>query len=168
MTPQSLKFSTSLQEACALARTLVEALAAEIARTQRAQDALARLESDKLFAYAVERDAFHALAASLEARLGAALSKTAVELGLREVTVATILDRAPAQGAELDRAFAEIRQHASVLDELNRIHKQLIERSLTVVGGYVSAMQPRTHAYDRRGSTGAKAENKGSTFSRRA
>lgn len=159
--------SPALHEACALARTLVEALDAEIVRTERAQQALARIDTEKLFAYATERDAFHTLTAALEARLGEALSRAAAELGLSEVTIASLVDRAPIEGAELDRAFAEIRRRASALDELNKLHRALLERSLAVVSGYVAALQPRAQAYDRRGGLAGRAEPQ-STFSRRA
>jgi len=162
---ENASMATPLQDALAIARTLGEALAAEIERTRRAQGALARLDAEQLFAYAAGRDAFHGTTAALEGRLAEALARAGREWGLTEVTLGALEARSPADGRALSQAFAEIRRLSAGLDELNRLHKALLERSVHCVGAYLSQLQPRVQAYDRRGAAGPASE--GSSFSRR-
>lgn len=155
----------ALKEALEVARLLAESMAIEIERTRRAQGVLARLNAEQLFAYASGRDAFHAQTAALEARLAQALSSAGKRLGLAEVTMPALAARAPADTHALAEAFADIRKRAALLDELNKLHRELLERSLACVSAYLNLLQPRVKAYDRRGAAGPASE--GSSFSRR-
>ena len=158
---------STLEEALAVSQELSVELAAEIERTRTARRALARLDSGVLFAHAAAREEFHAKMAGLQSELALALEKVGEALEISEVTLASITEKAPEHGARLAAVFGQIRRFAQELEELNRIHRELLEKGLACVNAYLAAMRPPPAAYDKRGVAASGAEGQAPAVSRR-
>ena len=140
-----------LEEAIDAALRLRDALAAEVERARAERHLLRSLDARALFTRAAERGAFLAEVARLEREVASALAAAGGALGLREVTVAALRLRAPAEGDALARALGEVRALAGALGELDALNLALANRALACVRGYVNAVTPPATAYDRRG-----------------
>lgn len=141
-----------LEEALAITVELRRTLEAEVARARAERGALKSLDSDRIFAGAAARAAFNSEVATLESRLAGALGRAAGSMGATEVTLARLAERAPAEAAELSRVLADVRALATALAELDRLNLILAGRALACVQSYLTALQPSTVAYDRRGA----------------
>jgi hypothetical protein len=157
--------SAGLDEAVRASRLLTEQLQQQIRLTRQASGTLGSLDSEALFAYAEQRQVFHNTAERLQRVLAQALARAGSELGVKTVTLASLHQQAPAQARALAAAFSDLRRFAAELDALDTLHREMLERSLQCVRGYLSAVQPRATAYDRRGAGSPTPES--STVSRR-
>jgi hypothetical protein len=146
-----------LGEAVRAARDLRDALAAEVDSARGERSLFRTLDAPALLDRAQARAGFQARVARLEDRLRAALAEAGRQLGLAEVTIASLASREPAGAAALSRTFGEVRALSSALAELDRLNQHLAARALRVVRGYVDALSPTPSAYDRRGQRAAAA-----------
>lgn len=141
-----------LENALEKAGDLRDALAAEVENARRERLLLRELDTVGLFARAAQRSAFLSEVARIERELAMSLSRAAGNLGLAEVTLDRLRDRAPRQGEALALTFSDIRALAGALQEIDRLNLQLAGRALACVRGYVEALRPAPRAYDRRGA----------------
>jgi FlgN protein len=141
-----------LENALEKAELLRDTLAAEVENARGERKLLRALDSRGLFARSAQRSSFLAEVARLERELAISLSRAASSLGLTEVTLARLRERAPREGAILTETLADVRALAGALHEIDRLNLQLAGRALACVRGYVDALQPRPRAYDRRGT----------------
>ncbi len=141
-----------LENALETAGRLRDALAAEVGNARGERQLLRKLDTSGLFARAAQRATFLAEVARIERELVVSLSRAAGTLGLSEVTLDRLRERAPRQGEALTRVLADVRALAGALQEIDRLNLQLAGRALACVRGYVEALQPRPRAYDRRGT----------------
>ncbi|MGC3998711.1 MAG: hypothetical protein QM767_15150 [Anaeromyxobacter sp.] len=155
-----------LEEALATTIALRSVLESEVERARAEREVLRTLDSDRLFAGAAARAGFNARVAELEGRLAADLGRAAGTLGLTEVTLARLAERAPAQTAALSRALADVRALAAALAELDRLNLLLAGRALACVQSYLTALQPPPTAYDRRGARASTAPSRGTHWSK--
>ena len=141
-----------LENALEKAGRLRDVLAQEVENARGERQLLRALDAGGLFARAAQRSAFLAEVARLERELAVTLSRAASSVGLTEVTLSRLRERAPREGAMLDDLLADVRALAGALQEVDRLNLQLAGRALACVRGYVEALQPRPRAYDRRGT----------------
>jgi glutathione S-transferase len=119
----------------------------------RSQRLLIRtLDAPGLFERARQRSAFNAQLAQLEQALGETLEAAGRALGLQRVTLADLRLALPEASQRLDNGMAEVRSLASALRETDMLNQKLGERALRRLRGHLSALTPRTVAYDRRGA----------------
>lgn len=131
---------------------LRDVLAAEVENARGERQLLRALDTRGLFDRAAQRSAFLSDVARLEHELVVSLSRAASSLGVTEVTLARLRERAPREGGILTEMLADVRALAGALHEIDRLNLQLAGRALACVRGYVEALQPRPRAYDRRGT----------------
>ncbi len=142
-----------LENALETAGCLRDALAAEVENARGERQLLRKLDTGGLFARAAQRSTFLAEVARTERALVVSLSRAAGTLGMTEVTLERLRERAPPrQGQALTRVMADIRALAGALQEIDRLNLQLAGRALACVRGYVEALRPKPRAYDRRGT----------------
>ncbi len=144
-----------LEKALETAGHLRDALATEVESARRERQLLRALDGPALFARTAQRADFLSEVARLERDLAASLARAAETLGMREVTLERLSERAPRRGGELARIFSEIRALAGALREIDRLNLSLAGRALACVRGYVEALAPTPRAYDRRGARAA-------------
>ncbi len=142
----------NLENALELAGKLRAALSGEVERARGERQLLRKLDAAGLFARAAERGAFLAEAARLERALAVSLGRAGGVLGLREISLAALRERAPVEGEALTLVLSEVRALAGALREIDQVNLQLAGRALSCVRGYVEAVRPRSRAYDRRGA----------------
>jgi len=157
---------SALDDALAVCDILASALQSELHRGRQLGSALARLDGEGILNFVSARTTFIDDAGSMQNELAAHLSRAGRQLGLSEVTLATLSSKAPEQAEALARAFSLIRELSQELKLHEQVHRQLLEKGLAIVNGYLSSVRPVGSSYDRRGSM-----NQGtpiaSTFSRR-
>ncbi|OFX24443.1 MAG: hypothetical protein A2V77_19720 [Anaeromyxobacter sp. RBG_16_69_14] len=141
-----------LEKALETAGRLRDALAAEVENARGERQLLRKLDTGGLFARAAQRSTFLAEVARIERSLAVSLSRAAGTLGMTEVTLERLRERAPRQGQALTQVMADIRALAGALQEIDRLNLQLAGRALACVRGYVEALQPKPRAYDRHGT----------------
>ena len=154
-----------LEAVLASADALCDELAGEIERLRDAGDALASLASDRIMGHARARDEFNRALARRQEMLADALERARVALKLPEMTLTLLTQAAPVEGAELSAVFTRIRVLAGRLDERDRQIREMLDKGLAVVTGYLSALRPPTQAYDRRGIVTEQKEAPVSTVS---
>jgi hypothetical protein len=110
------------------------------------------LDTPGLFERARQRSAFNVQLAQLERALAEALEAAGHALGLRQVTLADLRLAVPEASQRLDDCMAEVRSLAGALRETDGLNQRLGERALRRLRGHLSAVTPRTVAYDRRGA----------------
>jgi len=155
----------ALDAALSAADALCDELAVEIERLREAGNALASLSSELIFAHASSRDDFNRALARRQEDLATALQLVQTAHGLSEMTLAQLTAVAPIHGAELSAVFARIRVLAGRLEERDRQMREMLEKGLAVVSGYLAAMRPPTQAYDRRGIVTERKDAPVSTIS---
>lgn len=141
----------SIAAALTAAIHLKAALAAEVARAQEVRAHLRGMVTDALLQQASLRDAFNQRSAALTGDLERALAAFAAQLGLPDVTLELITQRAPFEGAQLAGILQEIRALSASLRELDALNRRLAARSLSFVNAYLTQLAPRPTAYTRRG-----------------
>ncbi len=146
-----------LEEAVAAAVELRDVLAEEIEQAREERQLFRRMEARRLFERATSRATFSAEVARLERAMALALSHVAQRLGLAEISLADLAQRAPAEAAPFSRTLGDIRALVSALRELDQLNLFLAGRALTCVRGYVNALSPAPAAYDRRGTRATAA-----------
>jgi hypothetical protein len=157
----------ALDDALVVCDALVAALQAELTRGRQLGSALACLDGEGILRFVSERTTFIDDVGRLQNELGAQLAKAGRQLGLAEVTLATLSTKAPEQAEALARGFSITRELSHELKLHEQVHRQLLEKGLALVNGYLSALRPAGSSYDRRGSTSSQGTPVASTFSRR-
>ncbi len=142
----------NLEIALEKAGRLRAALAAEVESARRERELLRKLDARALFERAAQRGQFLSDVAALERELTAALESAARALGIEEVTLSHIRERAPREGEALARTLSEVRSLAGALHEIDRLNLQLAGRALACMRGDLEALSPPPRAYDRRGA----------------
>jgi hypothetical protein len=141
-----------LENALEKAAELCATLAAELEEARGERLLLRRLDAAGLFERAARRAGFLEDVARLERELAAALARAAGTLGLPEVTLERLRERAPREAESLSATLSDIRFLAAALREIDRLNFQLAHRAMAVVRGYAEALNPTPRAYDRRGA----------------
>jgi len=149
----------------ARADALCDALATEIERLRDAGNALASLASERIYAHARAREEFNRALARHQDELAAALEEVRAELQLPEMTLPLLTAAAPTHAHEITAVFARIRVLAARLEERDKQLKEMLEKGLALVSGYLAAVRPPTQAYDRRGAVTERQEAPASTIS---
>ena len=157
----------ALDDALVVCDALVTALQGELARGRQLGSALARLDGEGILKFVSERTSFIDDVERLQNELGTHLAKAGRQLGLNEVTVASLSTKAPDQAERLARGFSTVRELSHELKLHEQVHRQLLEKGLALVNGYLSALRPAGTSYDRHGSTSGQGTPVASTFSRR-
>jgi hypothetical protein len=146
-----------IENAIATTSLIRDALCAEVERA-RAERALIRtMDVDGLLRRASARAGWNALVNQRQVQLSSELALAGEAHGLTEVTIETLRAVAPAATDRLAQAFAEVRSLAAALAELDDLNRMLGQRALSFVRAYLSALNPRPAAYDRRGLAAALA-----------
>ncbi len=156
----------ALDDALTVCDALVNALQAELTRGRQLGSALARLDGEGILNFVSARTTFIDDVSRLQNELAAHLAKAGRQLSLSEVTLATLSSKAPDQAETLAGSFAIIRELSQELKLHEQVHRQLLEKGLAIVNGYLSALRPTGTSYDRRGSM-SQGTAIASTFSRR-
>jgi hypothetical protein len=156
----------ALEDALTVCETLVGTLQAELTRGRQLGSALARLDGEGILNFVSARTTFIDDVGLLQNNLALHLAKAGRQLGVGEVTLGTLSAKAPEQAEELARAFSLIRELSHELKLHEQVHRQLLEKGLAIVNGYLSALRPAGSSYDRRGSM-SQGTPIASTFSRR-
>ena len=128
-------------------------LEAELVQARGQRLLIRALDIEGLFERARQRGAFNAQLAQLERALGESLEAAGHALDLAQVTLADLRKAAPEASQRLDACMADVRALASSLREIDAVNLTLGGRALSRVRGYLSALAPRTVAYDRRGAS---------------
>jgi hypothetical protein len=157
---------SALDDALVVCDALSSALQAEIHRGRQLGSALSRLDGEGILSFVSARTTFIDDAGSMQNELAAHLARAGRQLGLTEVTLVTLSAKAPDQAEALARAFSLIRELSQELKLNEQVHRQLLEKGLAIVNGYLSAVRPAGSSYDRRGSM-SQGTPLASTFSRR-
>jgi len=145
----------NLIRAVELAGQIRAGLAVEVERARQHRVLIRTMNADALFQHAHLRGAFNVRLAELEQEVADELSAFASATGLTEVTFEALGKKAPAATRNLTDIFAEVRSLAGALHELDILNRELAERALTLVRGYVTAVSGGPMTYDRRGATTA-------------
>src|SRR6266545_6949893 len=98
-----------LENALEKAGHLRDALAGEVENARCERRLLRTLDTAGLFERAAQRNAFLAEVARTERELAVSVSRAAGTLGLTEVTLARLRERAPRQGQILTEILADVR-----------------------------------------------------------
>jgi hypothetical protein len=157
----------ALEEALVVCDALTAALQAELTRGRQLGSALARLDGEGILRFVSERTTFMDDVGHLQADLAGHLARAGRHLGLGEVTLSSLSTKAPEQAEALARGFSVIRELSHELKLHEQVHRQLLEKGLALVNGYLTALRPAGTSYDRRGSTSSQGTPLASTFSRR-
>lgn len=131
------------------------ALEAEVVRAREQRTLIRKMDLDGLLDRASRRALFNERLAMLEQTLADELAAVAESHRLPAVDLDHFARALPAPTARLRERLAEVRALAGALLELDALNKLLAERSLTYVRGYLSALLPKSTAYDRRGAATA-------------
>jgi len=110
------------------------------------------LDTQGLFERARQRGAFNVQLAQLERSLAEALEAAGHALGLKQVTLVDLRLAVPEAAQRLDGLLDEVRSLAGALRETDALNQRLGDRALRRLRGHLSAVTPRTVAYDRRGA----------------
>jgi hypothetical protein len=141
-----------LARALLAARSLLEALTAEVERSGRQRGLLATLQTDALLGEAARRESFNVAVPALEKEVSEAVHENARSIGaipsLRALTA-----RGVPGAKELAGIIEQVSMQAASLRRLDALNRGIAERALSVVGAYSRALNPRTAAYDRRGAS---------------
>lgn len=156
----------AVTSAVEISRKIRDALAVEVERARGERTLIRKMDSDGLMRRAALRAEFTAATASLQRELADALAVVGRALALPEITLAAIREKAPREGAELDRALAEVRALASALSELDNLNRLLGQRVMSYVRAHLAILAPKSSAYDRRGEAAAAAGPHASTVVR--
>jgi len=140
-----------LDQAAQILERLRTALETELAQARGQRLLIRALDTQGLFERARQRGVFNAQLAQLEEALGKALAAAGKALGLTQVTLADLRQAAPEAAQALDSSLADVRNLAVALREIDAFNHKLGERALGRLRSTLSAMLPRTVAYDRRG-----------------
>ncbi len=146
---------SDLRRAVELTEKIRGALAEEVERAREQRILIRTMNADALFLRAQARADFNVKLAEMERDLALALDAAGGALGLREITLEALRARAPGDGESLTATFAEVRALAGALHELDTLNRELAERALGFVRGYVNAVAGPPAAYDRRGAAAA-------------
>lgn len=141
-----------LDPAISAALALRDSLSAEVARSQAARVVLRSMNTDALFEFATQRDAFNQTSAKLALKLTDAIAAVATEQHLADISMGELQAVWPFEAAQLASVLAEVRALSAALKELDELHQQLASRALTFVRAYVTHLSPRPTAYTRRGA----------------
>ena len=141
-----------LENALEKAAELRDILAEEVENARGERLLLRRLDAAGLFERATRRAAFLEGVANVERELATALSRAAGTLGIHQVTLDRLRERAPREAEILTQTLSDVRSLAGSLREIDRLNLQLANRALACVRGYVEALNPSPRAYDRRGA----------------
>ena len=141
----------NLGNALETAGRLRAALAAEVGRAEEERQVLSSLDASALLACAVERGSFVANASRLERELAGAL---AAACGPARPSLDQLRVLSPADGEALAATMAEVRSLAAELHQADALNRELAERALVCVRGWVELISPAPRAYDRRGLRG--------------
>jgi hypothetical protein len=140
-----------LEQTLTTAEKLKEALSSELERARDERRLLRTLDSARLMERAAKREHFNSSMVVLQREFQTNLETVGQRLGMNQVSVEALSQREPEASARLSVAVAEVRALAGALSELDALNRALGERTLGVVRGYISAIVPRTAAYDRQG-----------------
>lgn len=141
-----------LERAAQILDRLRAALEAELVQARGQRLLMRTLDANGLFERARQRGAFNVQLAQLEQALGEALEAAGGTLGLSQATLADLRLAVPEAAQRLDGIMAEVRSLASALRETDTLNQKLGERALRRLRSHLSALTPRTVAYDRRGA----------------
>lgn len=155
-----------LARAIETTQALREALDAAVTRAQGEHLVIREFDVAGLMERARLRGEFNAHMVELERRLQSDLAAAGETLGLPEVTLEALAESAPTEAAELSSLLSQVRARAAALAELDDLNRKLIQRTSTMVRGYLAAALPSSTAYDRRG--GSSTVPQASTFHGRA
>lgn len=147
--------SGAITGAVAITRKIRDALATEVERARGERALIRKMDSDGLMRRAALRAEFNAATAGLQRELAEALAAVGRAFALPEITLAAIREKAPRDGADLDRALAEVRALASALSELDNLNRLLGQRVMSYVRAHLTILAPKSSAYDRRGEAAA-------------
>ncbi|HEX3698105.1 MAG TPA: flagellar export chaperone FlgN [Polyangia bacterium] len=142
-----------LELALTVVDSIRKALEAEVERARQERALIRTMDVDGLVHRAALRATFNDQVRRLQNDLAAALGAAAAALGLKEVTVAGLRARQPAEAARLEDGLGAIRALAAALAELDDLNRILGQRALSYVRAYLGAMNPTPTAYTRRGSS---------------
>lgn len=136
-----------------------DALSAEIAIAREERVLIRNMDVDGLNRRATKRADFNEKTALLQKDLAAALAQVAAELGvgIHDITLEVLRQRAPAFGQRMSGLLAEVRALASALSELDQLNRMLGQRALSYVRAHLAVLCPKPAAYDRRGGSAAEA-----------
>lgn len=151
-----------LERAIHTCDALKGALDQEIVRAQGERTLLRKFDVEGLLKRATLRGEFNAEILALEQTLARHLKDAGEQLGLPEVTLASLRGKEPEVTDRLSGTLDEIRALAGALSELDTLNKRLAQRATTYVRGYLNAVMPAPSLYDRHGAAPALV---GSTFS---
>lgn len=152
---------TSFERAIQTTEAIRDALASEIATAREERVLIRNVDVDGLNYRAAKRAEFNHRTATLQQTLAADLAAVSLELGLSDVTLDGLIERAPSFGERMSALLAEVRALASALSELDNLNRMLGQRALSYVRAHLAVLCPKPAAYDRRG--GSAAESRAST-----
>jgi hypothetical protein len=141
-----------LERAAQILDRLRATLEAELVQARGQRLLMRSLDTQGLFERARQRSAFNVQLAQLEQALGEVLGAAGRALGLAPVTLVGLRKAVPEAWHHLDACMAEVRALASALREIDTLNQRLGERALRRLRSHLSALTPRTVAYDRRGA----------------
>lgn len=141
-----------LSSAVATAQRIQHVLSAEVTRSRDQRHLFRKLDGQGLLEHASTRQHFNLEMVALERDLQRSLREAARELGIANASLDEVTASSPEDGSTLRRILRDIRSLAEALSELDALNRTLAERTLAVVGTYVSMLVPLSTAYDRSGS----------------
>ena len=149
----------NLERTVEITEGIRNALAAEIAIAREERVLIRNIDVDGLNQRAANRAVFNDRTAALQKALAASLAAVAPELGLgvHEITLEALKQRAPLFGQRMSTVLAEVRALAAALTELDHLNRMLGQRALSYVRAHLAVLCPRPAAYDRRGGSAAEA-----------
>lgn len=140
-----------LEQTITTAQRLREALTSELERARDERRLLRTLDAANLMDRAIKREHFNSSTTLLQREFQSQLVRMGQHLGLEQFSIEALSEKEPAGAERLSATVAEVRALASALKELDALNRMLAERALGVVRSYLSAIVPRTAAYDRQG-----------------
>lgn len=148
---------TSFERAIQTTEAIRDALASEVGTAREERVLIRNVDVDGLNYRAAKRAEFNQRTATLQQNLAAHLAEVSLELGLTDVTLDGLNERAPAFGQRMSTLLAEVRALASALSELDNLNRMLGQRALSYVRAHLAVLCPKPAAYDRRGGSAAEA-----------
>jgi hypothetical protein len=149
----------NLERAIETTELIQDALATEIAIARDERVLIRNMDVDGLNLRAAKRADFNQKTATLQQNLATQLAEVAAELGLSEVTLVGLTQRAPIFGQRMSAILGEVRSLAAALSELDNLNRMLGQRALSYVRAHLSVLCPKPSAYDRRGGSAAEARS---------
>ncbi len=156
---------SSLDRAIATSSRLKEALDNEVVEARQERVLLRKFDVEGLLARATKRGEFNAHVLKLEQELADHLRVVGQDLGLTEVSLASLAAKRPVEGGRLSSILGDVRALAGALAELDELNRRLAQRATACVRGYLGAVTAQPAGYDRHGGA---PKVTASTFSGRA